>query len=43
VDLIDRRRGELQAAARPLGVLVYAEKPAPFTRRIESYWDTWRS
>jgi CHAD domain-containing protein len=43
LDLIDRRRAELQAAARPLGKLVYAEKPAPFARRIESYWNTWRS
>jgi CHAD domain-containing protein len=43
LDLIDRRRAELQAAARPLGELVYAEKPAPFTRRIGSYWNTWRS
>src|SRR5262245_34278033 len=43
LELIDRRRAELQAAARPLGELVYAEKPAPFTRRIGSYWNTWRS
>ena len=43
LELIDRRRAELQVAARPLGELLYAEKPAPFTRRIESYWNTWRS
>ncbi len=43
VELIDRRRAELQAAARPLGELVFAEKAGPFTRRIEAYWNTWRS
>jgi CHAD domain-containing protein len=43
LELIDRRRAELKAAARPLGELVYAEKAGPFTRRIEIYWNTWRS
>jgi CHAD domain-containing protein len=40
---IDGRRAELQADARPLGARIYSEKPKEFTRRIESYWQTWRS
>ena len=43
IELIDRRRSELQSAARPLGARIYSEKPKAFTRRIESYWDAWRS
>ena len=40
---IEKRRSKLQAAARPLGDRIYSEKPKDFTRRIESYWETWRS
>lgn len=43
VELIDRRRSELQTAARPLGLRIYSEKPGAFSRRIESYWTAWRS
>jgi CHAD domain-containing protein len=43
IELIDRRRSELQAAARPIGARIYSEKPKAFSRRIESYWAAWRS
>lgn len=43
IELIDRRRSELQAAARPLGARIYAERAKAFSRRIESYWNAWRS
>jgi len=43
IELIDRRRSELQGAARPLGARIYSEKPRAFSRRIESYWEAWRS
>ena len=43
IELIDRRRSGLQAAARPIGARIYAEKPRAFGRRIGSYWDAWRS
>lgn len=43
IELIDRRRSELQTAARPLGVRIYSEKPRAFAKRIESYWTAWRS
>jgi CHAD domain-containing protein len=42
VEMIDRRRAELQSQARPLGDRVYAEKPRDFSRRIESYWAAWK-
>lgn len=41
--LIDRRMAELQAAARPLGEHVLAEKPKALARRLESHWRTWQS
>lgn len=40
--LAQHRRSELQAAARVLGTRAYAEKPAAFATRIESYWDSVR-
>lgn len=43
VDLIDRRRSELQAKARAIGVRVYGEKPKAFSMRIGTSWDAWRS
>jgi CHAD domain-containing protein len=43
MDLISRRRSELQAEARPLATRIYAEKPGIFTARIEAYWEAWRS
>ncbi len=36
--LIQRRRQELQAQARPLGARCFAEKPKAHVRRIEAYW-----
>jgi predicted GTPase len=43
IELIDRRRSELQASARPIGARIYSEKPRAFASRIESYWNAWRS
>jgi CHAD domain-containing protein len=42
IELIDRRRSDLQAKARPLGARVYSEAPRKFSRRVGSYWDAWR-
>jgi CHAD domain-containing protein len=36
--LIARRRSELQEQAFTLGEHIYAEKPKPFTKRIEKLW-----
>jgi CHAD domain-containing protein len=43
LDELDRRRAELQQAARPLGHRIYSEKQKAFVRRIEGYWTAWRS
>jgi len=43
IELIDRRRSDLQAKARPIGARIYSEKPKRFTARLGSYWDAWRS
>ena len=42
VGRIDERRSKLQRDARELGDRIYSERPKIFTRRVESYWDTWR-
>lgn len=42
VALIDRRRAELEAAARPLGERIYVEQPADFVDHIAAYWPIWR-
>jgi len=42
-DLIERRRSELQQSARLLGKRIYAEKPGAFVKRMEAYWQAWRS
>lgn len=42
IGLIDRRRRELQAAARPIAERIYAEKPKAFVDRIAGYWQVWR-
>jgi CHAD domain-containing protein len=39
VQLIDRRRAELESDALAIGAKVYAEKPSQFARRMRSYWD----
>jgi hypothetical protein len=36
--LLDRRRGELQARAHPLGRRAFAEKPGALADRFEAYW-----
>jgi CHAD domain-containing protein len=43
LDLIARRRSELQAEARPLATRIYAEKPGVFAARVGTYWEAWRS
>lgn len=40
--LIETSRSELQAAARPLGRRLYAEKPKALVRRLRSYWAAWQ-
>nr|MDQ2696399.1 CHAD domain-containing protein [Pseudomonadota bacterium] len=40
--LIDRRRAQLQQQARPLGLRVFAEKPAALARRLDGYWEAWQ-
>jgi len=42
VALLDRRRAELQAEARPLGERLFAERPKQLARRLRRYWKTWR-
>jgi CHAD domain-containing protein len=39
---IDRRQGELLDEAIEIGRRFYAEKPKAFSRRLASYWETWR-
>jgi CHAD domain-containing protein len=41
-DLIERRRGELQAEAFELGERLYTERPGAFKRRFRGYWRGWR-
>lgn len=43
IELIDHRRGELQAEALRLGARVYAEKPGAFVRRMRTYWAAGRA
>jgi CHAD domain-containing protein len=43
LELIDRRRSELQAEARPIGARIYCEKPKAFSARVGFYWDAWRA
>jgi CHAD domain-containing protein len=43
LDLIDRRRGELQREAFRLGRRVYRDKPRAFTDRLKRSWTAWRS
>jgi len=41
--LIDRRRPELQLAAKGLGERIYTESPKKFVSRIGDYWQIWQS
>ncbi len=40
---IDRRRAELFSEFKPLGQLIYAEKPKQLRRRFEKYWEIRRA
>lgn len=40
--LIDERRAVLEATARALGELVYAETPRAWRQRMRAYWRAWR-
>lgn len=42
LDLIERRRRELETAAYPLGQRIFAEPPRAFVRRMSTYWDAWQ-
>jgi CHAD domain-containing protein len=42
VQLIDRRRIEVEDRARSLGKRLYTEKPRAFARRMHTYWNEWR-
>lgn len=42
-DLIGIRQSELRAAAQPMGMRLYAEKPDAFCARFERYWHAWAS
>jgi CHAD domain-containing protein len=43
VAVVDRRRAELQALARPLGEKLLAEEPGELADRLGSYWSQWRA
>lgn len=40
--LIDQLQTRNEAAARPLGERLYAEKPAAFVARMGHYWEVWQ-
>jgi CHAD domain-containing protein len=42
IELIDRRRDQLQAEAMQVGERLYAERPKAFRRRMRSYWKATR-
>lgn len=42
-EVIDQRQTQLRATAWSMGQRVFAEKPKPFTRRMQCYWDAWHS
>ena len=42
VALIDRHQAHVEAAARPLGIRLFAEKPSRIGARYEKYWTAWR-
>ena len=41
--LIDRRRAQLLAEARPLGERLFAEKPSRLRARYRCYWRAWKA
>ncbi|MGB3652892.1 MAG: CHAD domain-containing protein [Rivularia sp. (in: cyanobacteria)] len=40
--LINRRRKQLQSAAKSLGQRIYVESPEVFSDRIQGYWQIWQ-
>jgi hypothetical protein len=42
LELLDVRRGRLQAVAWALGPRVYQERPGAFVRRLRGYWAVWQ-
>lgn len=40
--LINRRRKQLQSAAKSLGKRIYVESPEAFSNRIKAYWKIWQ-
>lgn len=43
INLIDRRRAELQSTAIILGKRIYTERPKKFVNRLGNYWQIWQS
>jgi CHAD domain-containing protein len=43
IGLIDRLRAELQGAARPLALRLFAEAPDDLVARYRSYWKAWHA
>lgn len=42
LDLLERRRAELEATAHPLGRRIYSERPEAFVERMGGYWEVWQ-
>ena len=42
IGLIDRRKCQLKAEGRLLGMRVFAERPKAFRKRLERYWRAWQ-
>jgi CHAD domain-containing protein len=43
LEAIERKRQHLQSVARPFGERIYAEKPKALGKRLDRYWEVWRS
>ena len=43
LEIVDRRREELEKGAKELASRVFAERPAAFHDRMEAYWLAWRA
>ena len=42
IEVIDRKRVDLQGRAKALGEKLFAEKPGALLRRFEKYWHAWK-
>ena len=42
IEVIDRKRIDLQGRAKALGEKLFAEKPGALLRRFEKYWHAWK-